>query len=132
MWVIAANFHGDRSPDVKRAMLENLGEDVVYTYFLRTNADMLRLGLLAAELERELVADGFTGDRARRTVSENVRCVLLSPDLDVQDERLRRLLQFDYFLCPYDHEMGGYRLESSGLSGERVGDDDIAVPRATR
>ena len=55
VWVIAANFYGDRSPDVKRAMLENLGEDVVYTYFLRTNADMLRLGLLAAELERELV-----------------------------------------------------------------------------
>jgi hypothetical protein len=125
VWVIAANFYGDRSPDVKRAMLENLGEDVVYTYFLRTNADMLRLGLLAEELERALVADGFTGDRARRTVGENVRCVLLSPDLDVQDDRLRRLLQSDYFLCPFDHEMGGYRLESSGLSGERVDDDDM-------
>ena len=30
------------------------------------------------------------------------------------------LLRSDYFLCPFDHEMGGYRLESSGLSGERA------------
>src|SRR4029078_10579388 len=83
------------------------------------------LGRWAEDLERARVADGFPGARARRTVGENVRCVLLSPDLDVQDDRLRRLLQSDYFLCPFDAEMGEYRRESSGLSGERVDDDDM-------
>ena len=126
VWVIAANFYGDRSPDVKRAMLENLQENVTYTYFLRTHADLLRLGLLAEDLERALVADGSTVDKAHRTVTEQIRCVLLAPDLAVDDARLTRLLAHDYFLCPLDPDRGGFRLGSSGLSGERVDEDDLA------
>jgi hypothetical protein len=32
VWVIAGNFLADRSPDVRRAMLKNLAQDVTYTY----------------------------------------------------------------------------------------------------
>ena len=71
-WVIAANFLGDRSPDVKRAMIQNLAQDVTYTYFLRSHADVLRLGLLTEQLERALVAEGRAADGARQTVAENV------------------------------------------------------------
>jgi hypothetical protein len=125
VWVIAANFYGDQSPDVMRAMLENLRENVTYTYFLRTHADMLRLGLLVAELERGLVDEGFTGDHAREIVTDNIRCVLLSSDFPMSDQRLARLLRFDYFLRPLDPNMGGYRIESSGLSGERISEEDL-------
>jgi hypothetical protein len=125
VWVIAGNFLGDRSPDVRRAMLQNLAEGVTYTYFLRTHADVLRLGVLANELERGLLGEGCTGDQAHRSVSENVRCVLLSPELTV-DDRLRGLLNADSFVCPSDDQMGGYRLDSSGLSGERMSVDDHA------
>jgi hypothetical protein len=125
VWVIAGNFLGDRSPDVRRAMLQNLAEGVTYTYFLRTHADVLRLGVLANELERGLLGEGCTGDQAHRSVSENVRCVLLSPELTV-DDRLRGLLNADSFVCPSEDQMGGYRLDSSGLSGERMSVDDHA------
>jgi class 3 adenylate cyclase len=124
VWVIAGNFLGDRSPDVRRAMLQNLAEDVTYTYFLRTHADVLRLGLLADELERGLLAEGCSGDKAHRSVAENLRCVLLAPELTV-DGHLRDLLNADCFLCPYDAQMGGYRLDSSGLSGEPMNADDL-------
>jgi hypothetical protein len=125
VWVIAGNFLGDRSPDVRRAMLQNLAQDVTYTYFLHTHADVLRLGLLADDLERGLLAQGCTGDKAHRSIAENVRCVLLSPELTV-DDRLRDLLEADYFLCPYDEHMGGYRLDSSGVAGERISVDDLS------
>jgi hypothetical protein len=125
VWVIAGNFLGDRSPDVRRAMLQNLAQDVTYTYFLNTHADVLRLGLLAEDLEHGLLAEGCSGDKAHRSVAENVRCVLLSPELTV-DDRLRDLLDADYFLCPYDERMGGYRLDSSGLAGERMSADDLS------
>jgi class 3 adenylate cyclase len=125
VWVIAANFLGDSSPDVNRAMLQNLGEGVTYTYFLRTHADVLRLGLLKESLEHSLIADGASTDRARRIVADHIGCVLLSPELGV-DDTLKRLLKFDYFLCPFDRDMGGYRLESSGLSGERISPQDAA------
>ena len=125
VWVIAANFYGDRSPDVKRAMLENLGRGRgvhVLPAHERRHAATRPVGRGARTRAGRRRVHGRPGPAHR---GENVRCVLLSPDLDVQDDRLRRLLQFDYFLCPFDHEMGGYRLESSGLSGERVDDDDM-------
>jgi hypothetical protein len=124
VWVIAGNFLADRSPDVRRAMLENLAQDVTYTYFLHTHADVLRLGLLADDLERGLLAQGCSGDKAHRSIAQNLRCVLLSPELTV-DDRLRDLLEADHFLCPYDESMGGYRLDSSGLAGERMSLDDL-------
>ena len=125
VWVIAANFLGDSSPDVNRAMLQNLGEGVTYTYFLHTHADVLRLGLLRDELEESLIGLGSTRDKARRIVAEHIRYVLLSPELGI-DDHLMRLLKTDYFLCPYDEQMGGYRLDSSGLSGERISAEDGA------
>jgi hypothetical protein len=125
VWVIASNFFGDRSPDVKEAMLENLAKGVSYTYFLNTHADVLRLSLLAEELEVGLVARGSSADSARQTIGENVRSVVLSPELGIDDE-LTRLLRSDYFLCPYDDAMGGYRLDSSGLSGERLSRENRA------
>jgi len=123
VWVIAANFFGDRSPDVRRAMVRNLSQDVTYTYFLRTHADVLRLSLLAHDLERDLIARGHSADRARRSVANRVRCVLLATELGVEDQ-LRRLLSSDYFICPSHPEMGGYRLDSSGFSGERLDQDE--------
>ncbi len=125
VWVIAGNFFGDQSPDVRRAMLHNLARDVTYTYFLRTHADVLRLGVLTEQLERGLVADGCTTDKAHRSITEHVRCVLLWPELGA-DQEIRELLGSDYFLCPYDDQMGGYRLQSSGLSGQRVSQEDLA------
>jgi hypothetical protein len=124
VWVIAGNFFGDQSPDVRRAMLHNLARDVAYTYFLRTHADVLRLGVLAEQLERGLVADGCTTDKAHRSISQNVRCVLLWPELGA-DQEIRDLLRSDYFLCPFDEQMGGYRLQSSGLSGQRISREDF-------
>jgi hypothetical protein len=125
VWVIAGNFFGDQSPDVRRAMLHNLARDVTYTYFLRTHADVLRLGVLSEQLERGLVADGCTVDKAHRSITQNLRCVLLWPEL-AADQAIGDLLRSDYFLCPYDDRMGGYRLESSGLSGQRVSREDLA------
>ena len=58
-------------------------------------------------------------------MASSVRFVLLSPELGI-DDRLQKLLKADYFLCPYDEQMGGYRLDSSGLSGERVEPGDAA------
>ena len=130
VWVIAANFYGDRSPDVKRAMVENLarGRDVhVLPPHQRRHVAPRAAGRGARTRAGRTTAS--RGDRARRTVAENVRCVLLSPDLEVLDDRLRRLLQYDYFLCPHDPEMGGYRLDSSGLSGERIDDDETDALR---
>ncbi len=122
-WVIAANFFGDRNPDVRRAMVTNLSQDVTYTYFLNTYADVLRLNRLARDLESDLIARGKTADSARRSVGARVRCVLLTPELSV-DDRLKRLLVDDYFLCPSHAAMGGYRLDSSGFSGERIDEDE--------
>jgi hypothetical protein len=56
-------------------------------------------------------------------MGERVRCVLLPRELNT-DDLLRRLPRADYFLCPHDPEMGGYRLTSSGLSAERMSADD--------
>ncbi len=53
-WVIAANFLGDKSPDVKNAMVQNLKRRVTYTYFVRSYADVFRLNMLRRELEDEL------------------------------------------------------------------------------
>ncbi len=69
VWVIAANFLGDSSPDVNRAMLQNLGEGVTYTYFLHTHADVLRLGLLRDELEESLIGLGSTRSTRRAASS---------------------------------------------------------------
>ncbi|MDQ6614666.1 MAG: FHA domain-containing protein [Actinomycetota bacterium] len=122
-WVIAGNFLGDRSPDVRRAMIQNLAQNVTYTYFLHTHADVLRLGLLVEDLQRELLASGAPVYKVRQQVADNVRCVLLPPDLDVA-EPLRRLLESDSFVCPYDEQMGGYRLDPSGVSGDRMAPED--------
>jgi class 3 adenylate cyclase len=123
IWVIAPNFFGDRSPDVRRAMVRNLSQDVTYTYFLRSHADILRLSRLAQDLERDLMNRGKTADGARRIVSQRVRCLLLDPALS-GDERLKCLLGNDYFLCPTHADMGGFQLDSSGFSGERVETED--------
>jgi hypothetical protein len=120
-WVIVANFLGDRSLDVRRAMVHNLAHGVTYTYFLHTHADVLRLGLLRDELQRELARGDGSDDPQR--MGERVRCVLLPRELNT-DDRLCRLLRADYFLCPHDPDMGGYRLTSSGLSAERMSADD--------
>lgn len=123
IWVIAPNFFGDRSPDVRRAMVRNLSQDITYTYFLHSQADVLRLSRLADDLERDLIDQGKTTDGARRTVAKRVRCLRLDADMSA-DDRLRSLLADDYFVCPSDKEMGGFRLDSSGFSGERIDDDD--------
>jgi hypothetical protein len=41
-----------------------------------------------------------------------------------RDPRLKDLLADDYFLCPTHETMGGFRLDASGFSGERVDDDE--------
>jgi hypothetical protein len=51
--------------------------------------------------------------------------VLLSPER-TGDDRLRDLLDADYFLCPNDEHKGGYRLDSSGVAGERMSVDDLS------
>ena len=126
IWVIASNFFGDRSPDVRRAMVRNLSQDVTYTYFLNRHADVLRLSRLAQDLERDLLASGKTADWARRSVAKRVRWVLLTPELTV-DDQLKLLLADDYFLCPTHAAMGGFRLDSSGFSGERVDADEYEL-----
>jgi class 3 adenylate cyclase len=123
IWVIVPNFFGDRNPDVRRAMVRNLNQDVTYTYFLHSHADVLRLSRLATELERDLMKNGRTADRSRRVVSERLRCLLLNSEHST-DQRLKDLLANDYFLCPSHKTMGGFRLDSSGFSGERVDDEE--------
>jgi hypothetical protein len=123
IWVIAPNFLGDRNPDVRRAMMRNLTQDVTYTYFLRRYADVLRLSRLANALELDLMKNGKTADGARRVVSKRVRCLLLDSEHSGA-ERLKGLLDNDYFLCPSHETMGGFRLDSSGFSGERVDADE--------
>jgi class 3 adenylate cyclase len=124
IWVIAANFLGDRNPDVRRAMVRNLSQNVTYTYFLRSDADVLRLSRLASQLERDLITrENKTADRARRVVSERVQCLLLDSGHS-GDQRLKSMLADDYFLCPSHDSMGGFRLDRSGFSGERIEGDE--------
>ncbi|MCA1709909.1 MAG: hypothetical protein LC808_44160 [Actinobacteria bacterium] len=80
-WVIAANFLGDKSPDVKNAMVQNLKRKVTYTYFVRSYADVFRLNMLRKELEDELcerIRGDLRRETAREIVSKQIRCVLVS------------------------------------------------------
>jgi hypothetical protein len=87
VWVIAGNFLGDRSPDVGEAVVYNLARDVRYTYFLRTHADVLRLGLLAEQLERALVAGGWSGERVS---NDDVAYLVAGAELTARREDSRR------------------------------------------
>lgn len=53
-WVVAANFAGDVSKDVERAMVQNLREHVEYKYFLKSHADALRLARFVERLQLEI------------------------------------------------------------------------------
>jgi hypothetical protein len=126
-WVIAANFLGDKSPDVKNAMIENLKGRVSYTYFVRSYADVLRLGMLREELERELYElPGWSHKSATDTVRDHVRCVLVPTKLTTGDSRMAELLRSDYFLCPDNSDVGGYRLAPWGTGGIRLDDGEVA------
>ena len=128
-WVIAANFFGDRSPDVGAAMVENLRKKVTYTYFLRTQADGLRLGRLVAQLKQRLreirrneESEPLVG--ADELLGRHVRCVLLPPS-PAHYLPIAELLQSDYFLCPSEPSMGGYQLDEAGLTGTVVRPTDF-------
>ena len=67
-----------------------------------------------------MIATGATPDRARRTVAGSVRFVLLSLDLGGRRPRSGACSRRTTSCAPTTTEMGGYRLDSSGLSGERL------------
>lgn len=100
-WVVAANFLGDRDPDVRDAMKQNLSEGVVYTYFLHTFADVRRLRQLAEDLTAEVGPN----------VRNQIRAVLFSAE-SVASSTYGQLLGADYFITtPRSKEtQAGYRL----------------------
>jgi len=126
-WVIAANFLGDKSPDVKNAMVQNLRRRVTYTYFVRSYADVFRLNMLRRELEDKLcerTSDGLPREVAHEIVSKQIRCVLLS---DI-DSSLKQLLKSDYFICPRKTddkaEIEGYKLQRRATGGQKIAADE--------
>jgi hypothetical protein len=126
-WVVAANFLGDKSPDVKNAMVQNLKRRVTYTYFVRSYADVFRLNMLRRELEDELcnrVPGVLRREEAREIVSKNIRCVLLSRF----DASLEQLFKPDYFICPRateDKTVEGYKLLRGATGGQKIGEDQV-------
>lgn len=102
-WVIAADFLGDIDPDVKDAIRDNLCQDVVYTYFVHSFADIQRLRQMTAMLE-DLPT---IGTRAR----DNLRAVLLRSH-DEEHSAQHKLLAHDYFIAnPHDRNRAeGYEL----------------------
>ncbi|MGH3623200.1 MAG: hypothetical protein ACRDQ5_15615, partial [Sciscionella sp.] len=126
-WVVAANFLGDKSPDVKNAMVQNLKRRVTYTYFVRSYADVFRLNMLRKELEDELcetMPGGLRREAAREVVSNQIRCVLLAGI----DPSLKQLLKLDYFICPRetdDKAVEGYELRRGAIGGQRIDEDQV-------
>jgi len=126
-WVIAANFLGDKSPDVKNAMMHNLKRKVTYTYFVRSYADVFRLNMLRNELEDELcerMRGGLRREEACEIVSKQIRCVLVSGI----DPSLRQLLKPDYFICPRetdDKAVEGYQLRRGAIGGQKIEEDQV-------
>jgi hypothetical protein len=124
-WVIAANFLGDKSPDVKNAMVQNLKRKVTYTYFVRSYADVFRLNMLRNELENELcerIRGGLRREEAHEVVCKQIRCVLVSGI----DSSLKQLLEPDYFICPRgtdDRAVEGYKLQRGAIGGQRIDED---------
>jgi TIR domain len=128
-WVVAANFLGDKSPDVKNAMVQNLKRRVTYTYFVRSYADVFRLNMLRKELEDELcerMPGGLRREAAREVVSKQIRCVLLSGI----DPSLKQLLKPDYFICPRevdDKAVEGYKLQRGAIGGQKIDEDQVNI-----
>lgn len=126
-WVIAANFLGDKSPDVKNAMVQNLKRGVTYTYFVRSYADVFRLNMLRKELEDELcerIRGGLRREAAREIVSKQIRCVLIFGI----DSSLKQLLKPDYFICPRetdDKAVEGYQLQRGAIGGQKIDEDQV-------
>lgn len=124
-WVVAANFLGDKSPDVKNAMVHNLERGVTYTYFVRTYADVFRLNMLRRDLEDELcerMRGNIRREEARRIVSKQIRCVLVSSI----DPSLQELLNPNYFICPretQDRTVEGYQLQRGAIGGQKISED---------
>jgi hypothetical protein len=127
-WVVAANFLGDKSPDVKNAMVHNLKRGVPYTYFVRSYADIFRLNMLRKELEDELsekMTGGLPRAAAREIVSKKIRCILVS---NVADPVLNQLLVPDYFICPReagDQTVEGYKLQRGAIGGQRIDEQQV-------
>ncbi len=126
-WVIAANFLGDKSPDVKNAMVQNLKRRVTYTYFVRSYADVFRLNMLRRELEDELrkrMPGTLLRESAREVVSKQIRCVLLSNI----DSSVAQLLEPDYFICPRETDgrpAEGYQLQRGAIGGQKIDEDQV-------
>lgn len=126
-WVIAANFLGDKSPDVKNAMVTNIREGVTYTYFVRSYADVFRLNMLRSELEDELCERSpgrVPREEAKRMVRDQIRCVLLKR----MNPTLTQLLKPDYFICPSStgaHDIEGYELKRGAIGGQKLGADQV-------
>ncbi|HJP65516.1 MAG TPA: toll/interleukin-1 receptor domain-containing protein [Actinomycetota bacterium] len=126
-WVVAASFLGDKSPDVKNAMVQNLRNGVTYTYFVRSYADVFRLNMLRNELEKEL-CERLPGRISRLVAEEKVRnqirCVLLH---DIHAS-LKQLLEPDYFICPRaseERDVEGYELKRGAIGGEKLEDAQV-------
>ena len=108
-WVIAADFLGDIDPDVEDAIRDNLEQDVEYTYFVHSFADVQRLRQMTASLERF----PSVGSRAR----EKLRAVLLRGAEDRRTAQ-HQLLTHDYFISNPHHPE---RAEGYQLSRKRSG-----------